>query len=116
MSIWLITSVLLADDKTLLGATVAEINETTHALITPVRLMETAEIVAMVKVGKTVKAIWPGEQTDLWWDVQVVPATNGGETVETIAQGNADDRTIAQLWTVEELTAAASPKVNSQLQ
>jgi hypothetical protein len=66
MSIWLITSVLLAEDKTLLGATVGEVNEKTHAVITPVRLMETAEILALVKAGKTVKAIWPGEETDLW--------------------------------------------------
>lgn len=116
MSIWLITSVLLADDQTLLGATVGEVHEETHAVITPVRLMQTSEIVAMIKAGKTVKAIWPGEETDLWWDVQVVPATDGGETVDTITQGYEDDRTIAQLWTVEQLTAAAGSKAKSQLQ
>jgi hypothetical protein len=116
MSIWLITSVLLADDKTLLGATVGEVHEKTHAVLTAVRLMETAEIVAMIKAGKTVKAIYPGERKDILLDVQLVPAAYGGETIETVSRGSVDDRTMAQLWTLEELVAASSPKVKSQLQ
>lgn len=111
MRIWLITSVLLADDgQTLLAATVGEVDEKTHRVLSPIRLKQTPEIVAMIKSGKKVQAIWPAEEGDLMWDVQIVPAPGGGETIETITEGYEDDRTMAQLWTVDDLAAAATAK------
>ena len=107
MNIWLISATQYADDGTLWAVMLAQVEKGTWKVIQKSNLVTVDKVIKLIRDGKLVLAIWPEADRDKTLGVQVVPLPGGGETLETISQGDASDRRMDQLMSVDDMLKLA---------
>lgn len=113
MNLYLLTSTMHSISGDLIAGTVGQIDPDTRAVLATATLLEAPAILKLLKDGHRLWAIYPDEEGDLIWDVEIVRNTSGVETLETVRRPTGKYRTLAELWTVDELLALAMKQPGS---